>query len=101
MGEVKMGRAGPTWPINDPYLGNLGRRTMKGSSWKNLQPSREGIDSLGKNDKGKNNQKTESEKVRFRSLEGREFGGQLSKDALEWKVSKRLLEKKSTKRRKL
>ena len=74
---------------------------MKWSSWENLQPGREGISSLRKNDKGKNNQKTESEKVRFRSLEGREFGGQLSKDALEWKVSKRLLEKKSTKRRKL
>ena len=68
MGQVKMGRAGLTWPINDPYLGNLGRRTMKGSSWENLQPGREGIDSLGKNDKGKNNQKVEFEKVRFRSL---------------------------------
>ena len=37
--------------------------------------------------------------MRFRSLEGREFGGQLSKDALEWKVSKRLLEKKHQKKK--
>ena len=35
--------------------------------------------------------------MRFRSLEGREFGGQLSKDALEGKVSKRILEKKAPK----
>ena len=56
---------------------------MKGSSQENLQPGREGIGSLGKNDKGKNNQKAEFENVRFRSLEGREFGGQLSKDAQE------------------
>jgi len=33
----------------------------------------DGISSLGKNDKRKGSQKTESEKVRFRSLEGREI----------------------------
>ena len=72
---------------------------MKGSSWENLQPGREGISLLRKNDKGKNNKKAESEKVRFRSLEGREFGGQLSKDTLEWKVNKRLLGKKHQKKK--
>ena len=46
-----------------------------------------------RNDKRKSSQKAESEKVRFRSLEGREIRGQFSKDTLEWKVSKRLLGK--------
>jgi len=30
---------------------NPERRTMKGSSWENFQPGRDGIGSLGKNDK--------------------------------------------------
>ena len=43
--------------------------------------------------------KAESEKVRFRSLEGREIGCLLSKDTLEWKVSKRLLGKQHQKKK--
>ena len=46
---------------------------------------------LRKMTKGK---KVESENVRCRRLEGREIRGQLSRDTLEWKVSKRLLGKK-------
>ena len=67
---------------------------MKRSSWENFQPGRDEIGSLGKNDKRKNSQKAESENVRFRSFEGREIRGQLSKDTPERKVSKRLLGKK-------
>ena len=48
----------------------------------NLQPGRNGFGSPGKNDKKKDNQKAESEKVRFRSLERRKIGGQPSRDAL-------------------
>ena len=66
---------------------------MKRSSWENFQPGRDEIGSLGKNDKRKNSQKAESENVRFRSFEGREIRGQLSKDIPERKVSKRLLGK--------
>ena len=51
---------------------------MKGSSWENFQPGKDGINSLGKNDKRKGSQKVEPKKVRFRSLEGREIKGQLS-----------------------
>ena len=72
--------------------GNL-ERTIKESSWGNLQPGRNGFGSPGKNDKKKDSQKAESKNVRFRSLEGREIGGQLFKDTSEWKVSKRLLGK--------
>ena len=79
---------------------NLERRTTKRSSWKNFQPGRDRISSLGKNDKRKGSQKVEFEKVRYRSLEGREIRGQLSRDTLERKVNKRLWGK-STKRRKL
>ena len=43
--------------------------------------------------------KAESEKVRFRSLEGREIGCLLSKDTLEWKVNKRLLGKQHQKKK--
>ena len=78
--------------------GNLGRRTAKGSSWENFQPGKDGIGSLGKNDKRKNSQKAESRKVRIRSLEGREIEGQLSKDTPEGKVSKILLGKKHQKK---
>ena len=53
---------------------------MKGSSWENFQTGRDGIGSLGKNDKRKDSQKVESEKVRFISLEGREIKGQFFKD---------------------
>ena len=70
------------------------RIIMKRSSWENFQPSRDEIGSLGKNDKRKNSQKAKSENVRFRSFEGREIRGQLSKDTPERKVSKRLLGKK-------
>ena len=45
----------------------------------------------------KGSRKAESEKVRFRSLEGREITGQLSMDTPEQKVSKRLLGKKHQK----
>ena len=43
--------------------------------------------------------KAKSEKVRFRSLEGREIRCLLLKDTLEWKVSKRLLGKQHQKKR--
>ena len=75
------------------------RRTMKGSSWENFKPGRNGIGSLRKNDKRKDNQKAESENVRFRSLNGREIRGQLFKDTPERKVSKRLLGKKHQKKK--
>ena len=78
--------------------GNL-ERSIKESSWENLQPGRNGFGSPGKNDKNKYSQKAESKKVRFRSLEGREIGGQLFKDTLEWKVSKRLLGKQHQKKK--
>ena len=78
--------------------GNL-ERTIKESSWGNLQPGRNGFGSPGKNDKNKDSQKAESKKVRFRSLEGREIGGQLFKDTPEWKVSKRLLGKQHQKKK--
>jgi len=55
--------------------GNPEKRTMKGSSWENFQPGRDGIGSLGKNDKRKGNQKVESKNVSFKSLEGREIRG--------------------------
>ena len=48
--------------------GNPERRTTKGSSWENFQLGRDGISSLGKNDKRKDSQKAEFEKVRGRSL---------------------------------
>ena len=48
---------------------------MMGSSWENFQSSRDGIDSLRKNDKRKGSQKAKSENVRFISLEGREIKG--------------------------
>ena len=78
---------------------NPERRTTKGSSWENFQPSRDGINSLGKNDKRKDSQKAEIEKVRCRSLEGREIRGQLSRDTPKRKVSKRLLGKKYQKKK--
>ena len=53
----------------------------------------------GKKDKRKDSQKAESKKVRFRSLEGREIRGQLPKNNLEWKVSKRLLGKMHQKKK--
>ena len=55
--------------------------------------------SLGKMTKRRTGQKAESEKVRFRSLEGREIEGWLSKDNLEWKVSKRILGKQCQKKK--
>ena len=61
--------------------GNRERRIIKGSSWENLQLDKNEFGSLGKNEKKKDSQKAESKKVRFRSLKGRETGGQLSKDA--------------------
>ena len=45
-------------------LGDLKRRTMKGSSWENFQLGKDGIGSLWKNDKRKGSQKAESEKER-------------------------------------
>ena len=79
--------------------GNPERRTMKGSSWKNFQPGRDGIGSLRKNDKRKGIQKAEFEKIRFRSLKGREIIGQPSRDTLERKVNKRLFGKKHQKKK--
>ena len=74
-------------------MGNPKRRTIKRSSRENLQPSRNGFGLPGKNDKKNDSQKAKSKKVRFKSLEGREIGGQPSKDTLKWKVSKKLLGK--------
>ena len=54
---------------------------------------------LGKMTKRRTGQKAESEKVRFRSLEGREIGGQPSKDTPEWKVSKKILGKQHQKKK--
>ena len=45
-------------------LGDLKRRTMKGSSWENFQLGKDRIGSLWKNDKRKGSQKAESEKER-------------------------------------
>ena len=53
--------------------GNPERRTTKRSSWENFQPDRDGLSSLGKNDKRKGSQKAKYENVRCRSLEGREI----------------------------
>ena len=75
------------------------RIIMKRSSWENFKPGRNGIGSLRKNDKRKDNQKAESENVRFRSLNGREIRGQLFKDTPKWKVSKKLLGKKHQKKK--
>ena len=75
------------------------RRTITKSSRENLQPGRNGFGSPGKNDKKKDSQKAESEKVRFRSLKGREIGGQLSEDTPKWKVNKRLLGKQHQKKK--
>ena len=47
----------------------------------------------------KGGQKAESKKVSHRSLEGRKIGGQLPRDTLEQKVSKRLLGKKHQKKK--
>ena len=68
-----------------------------GSGWKNLQLNRNRFHSPGKNDSKERQPKAESEKVRFRSLEGREITSQLSMDTPEQKVSKRLLGKKHQK----
>ena len=76
---------------------NPERRTTKGSSWENFQPDRDGLSSLGKNDKRKGSQKAKYENVRCRSLEGREIKSQLSRDTPERKVSKKLLGKKASK----
>ena len=54
---------------------------------------------LGQNDKKEGQPKAESENVRFRSLKGREIKGQLSRDTLEWKVSKKLLRKQHQKKK--
>ena len=62
-------------------MGNPKKRTIKRSSQENLQSGRNGFGLPGKNDKKKDSQKAESEKVRFNSLKGRETEGQLSKDA--------------------
>ena len=69
-------------------MGNLERRTIKRSSQENFQPGRNGFGSPGKNDKKKDNQKAESEKVRFRSLNRREIRGQPSKDPQNGKSTK-------------
>ena len=60
--------------------GNPERRTIKRSSRVNLQPSRNGFGSPGKNDKKNDSQKLNLKKVKIKSLEGREIGGQPSKD---------------------
>ena len=56
-------------------LGNPERRTIKRSSRENLQCGRNGFGSPGKNDKKKDSQKAEFEKVRFGSLKRRKIGG--------------------------
>ena len=43
-------------------LGNLGRRTIRGSSWENLQPGKDGFISLGKNNKREGQPKVESKR---------------------------------------
>ena len=42
--------------------GNLRRRTIKGSNWKNLQPGRDGFSSLGKNNKKERQPKAEAKR---------------------------------------
>ena len=54
---------------------NLERKTIKRSSQENLQLGKNGFGSPRKDDQKKDNQKAESEMVRFRGLEGREIGG--------------------------
>ena len=78
---------------------NSERKTTKGSSWEKFQPGRDGIGSLGKNDKKIDSQKAKSENVRCRSLKGREIRGQLSRNIPERKVSKRFLGKKHQKKK--
>ena len=56
-----------TWKvtIHEQKAGTLGNpkwRTIKGSGWENLQPSRNGFCSLGKNDSKERQLKVESEK---------------------------------------
>ena len=53
----------------------------------------------GKMTKGKVAEKAESEKMRCRSLEGREIRYQLSRDTPERKVSKKLLRKRYQKKK--
>ena len=79
-------------------LGNLWRRTIRRSSWKNLQPGRDGFGSLGKNNKKKGQPKVESKWNGKSTLQGHpEMESQLSKDTLKWKVSKWLLGKQHQK----
>ena len=49
--------------------------------------------------KRRTTKKLSLKKVRFRSFEGREIGGQLFKDTSEWKVSKGLLGKQHQKKK--
>ena len=54
---------------------------------------------LGKMTKRRTAKKPSLKKVRIRSLEGRDIGGQPPEDTLEWKVSKKLLEKQQEKKK--
>ena len=54
---------------------------------------------LGKMSKEGLPKKLSLKKVRIKSLEGREIEGQPFKDALEWKVSKKLLGKQHQKKK--
>ena len=54
---------------------------------------------LGKMTKRRIAKKLSLKKVKIRSLEGRETGGQPSKDTPEWKVSKKLLGKQHQKKK--
>ena len=64
-------------------LGNPKWRTIMRSGWENLQPSRNGFRSLGKNNKNDN------QKLSLKGKMPRSWG-QLPKDNSEWKVSKGL-----------
>ena len=54
---------------------------------------------LGKMTKRMTAKKPSLKKVKIRSLEGREIGGQPFKDSPEWKVSKKLLGKQHQKKK--
>ena len=54
---------------------------------------------LGKMTKIRTAKKLSLKRVRIRSLEGREIGGQPSKDIPEWKASKKLLGKQHQKKK--
>ena len=68
-------------PFGEPRMKNHeGKQLGRLSTWQ------KGINSLGKNDKRKGNQKLSLKRVR--GLKGRRVKGQVFKDTLEWKVSR-------------